>query len=130
MHPHHATVIAATVIRFQGRGGYESTEAGDRFLMDITATVNLFLVGAAGLGLWLVVRFPSFGPRTVAQSLLLVMGAFVVMSATDGLTTTVASSDGPAAALLLVVLPTLTLVFWACACLVRAFVTTLDPFRS
>jgi hypothetical protein len=111
-------------------GGYESAEAGDCFLMDITATINLFLVGAAGLGLWMVVRFPSFGPRTVAQSLLLVIGAFVVMSATDGLTGTVASSDGPAAALLLVVLPTLTLVFWACACLVRAFVTMLSPFRS
>jgi hypothetical protein len=55
------------------------------------------LVGAAGLGLWMVVRFPSFGPRTVAQSLLLVIGAFVVMSATDGVSGTVASSDGPAA---------------------------------
>jgi hypothetical protein len=98
--------------------------------MDMTVTVNLFLVGAAALGLWSVVRFPSFGPRTVARSLLVVIGAFVLMSATDGLTGTVASSDGPAAALVLVVLPTLTLVFWACACLVRAFVTTLDPFRS
>jgi hypothetical protein len=94
------------------------------------ATINLFLVGAAGLGLWLVARFPSFGPHRVSYSFVLVIGAFAVMSATDGLTGTVARSHGPAAALLLVVLPTLTLVCWACACLVRAFVTMLAPYRS
>jgi hypothetical protein len=98
--------------------------------MDVTVTVDLFSVGAAGLGLWAVARFPSFGPRSVIGSLLVVIGAFALMSATDGLSGTVARSDGPAAALMLVVLPTLTLVFWACACLVRAFVTILAPFRS
>ncbi|SRR6266516_3284751 len=98
--------------------------------MDMEATVNLFLVGAAGLGLWLVARFPSFGPRTVSRSFVLVISAFAVMSATNGLAGTVARSQGPAAALLLVVLPTLTLAFWATACLVRAFVTMLAPYRS
>jgi hypothetical protein len=98
--------------------------------MDLTATVNLFAVGSAGLGLWAVARFPSFGPRSVSRSLVLVIGAFAVLSATNGLTGTVTRSEGPAAALLLVVLPSLTLAFWACACLVRAFVTILAPFRS
>jgi hypothetical protein len=42
----------------------------------------------------------------------------------------VTRSEGPAAALLLVVLPSLTLAFWACACLVRAFVAILAPFHS
>jgi hypothetical protein len=98
--------------------------------MDMEATVNLFLVGAAVLGLWLVTRFPAFGPRSVSRSVVLVIGAFALMSATNGLTGTVARSEGPAAALLLVVLPTLTLAFWACACLVRAFVTMLAPYRS
>jgi hypothetical protein len=98
--------------------------------MGITATVNLFLVGAAGLGLWVVARFPSLGPRRVSKSFVLVICAFLVMAATDGLTSTVARSEGPAAALILVVLPTLTLVFWACACLVRAFVAIVAPFRS
>jgi len=98
--------------------------------VDIIATVNLFVVGSAALGLWTVARFPSFGPRRVTQSLLLVIAAFAVLSATNGLTGTVARTEGPAAALLLVVLPTMTLAFWACACLVRAFVTMLAPFRS
>lgn len=99
-------------------------------MMDITATVDVFSVGAAGLGLWVTARFPSFGPRGVAGSILLVVGAFAVMSATNGLSGTVARSQGPGAALLFVVLPTLTLVFWACARLVRAFVAILAPFRS
>ena len=103
---------------------------GDLVLVDIIATVNLFVVGSAALGLWTVARFPSFGPRRVTQSLLLVIAAFAVLSATNGLTGTVARTEGPAAALLLVVLPTMTLAFWACACLVRAFVTMLAPFKS
>ena len=98
--------------------------------MDMTATINLFAVGSAALGLWAVARFPSFGPRRVTQSLVLVIAAFAVLSATDGLSGTVARTEGPAAALLLIVLPTLTLAFWACACLVRAFVTMIAPFRS
>ena len=98
--------------------------------MDVTATVNLFAVGSAGLGMWAVARFPAFGPQRVAQSLVLVVAAFAVLSVSDGLTGTVARSEGPAVALLLVVLPALTLAFWACACLVRAFVTLLAPFRS
>jgi hypothetical protein len=98
--------------------------------MDMIVTVDLFSVGAAGLALWVVARFPSFGPHGVIRSMLLVIGAFALMSMTDGLSGTVARSNGPAAALLLVVLPSLTLVFWACACLVRAFVAILAPFRS
>jgi len=98
--------------------------------MDIAATVDVFAVGSAGLGLWAVARFPSFGPRSVSRSLVLVIGTFALLSATNGLTGTVTRAEGPAAALLFVVLPSLTLVFWACACLVRAFVTLLAPFRS
>src|SRR5439155_18055239 len=102
----------------------------DFFIMGITVAVNLFAVGSAGLGLWAVARFPSFGPRSVSRSFVLVIAAFAVLSATNGLTGTVTRAEGPAAALLLVVLPSLTLAFWACACLVRAFVTILAPFRS
>jgi hypothetical protein len=98
--------------------------------MDMMVTINLFAVGAAVLGLWAVARFASFGPQKVGQSLVVVICAFAVMAGTDGLTGTVASSEGPAAALLFVVLPTLTFAFWACGCLVRAFVTMLAPFRS
>jgi hypothetical protein len=91
---------------------------------------NLFLIGSALLGLWVVARFPSFGPQSVTASILLVIAAFAVLSATDGPTGTMTRSEGPAVALVLVVLPTFTFAFWACARLVRAFVTLLAPFRS
>lgn len=95
--------------------------------MGITLTVYLFLVGASALGLWIVTRFPSFGPQSVTASLLLVIGSFGVLQVADGLTGTVTRADGPAAALILIVLPTLTLAFWSCARLVRAFVSLLAP---
>jgi hypothetical protein len=97
--------------------------------MNVMAVANLFLVGAALLGLWVVARFPSFGPRSVTVSILFVIGAFVVLEATSGAMTTLTRSEGPAAALMLVVLPTFTFAFWACARLVRAFVTMLAPFH-
>jgi hypothetical protein len=91
---------------------------------------NLFLIGSALLGLWAVARFPLFGPQSVTASILLVIGAFAVLSVTTGPTGAVTRSEGPAVALMLVVLPTFTFAFWACARLVRAFVTLLAPFRS
>jgi hypothetical protein len=92
-------------------------------------TLDLFLIGAAGLVLWIMMRFPSSGPRSLTRSCLLVVGAFAVLSATQQLAGAVSRVDGPAVALLLVVLPALTLTLWACACLVRAFVAVLSPFR-
>jgi len=97
--------------------------------MNITLTVCLFLVGAAALGLWIVARFPSFGPQGVGGSLLVVLGSFAVLDTTDGLTTSVAHSNGPAVAMLVVVLPTLTLALWSCARLVRALVSVVSPYR-
>jgi hypothetical protein len=108
----------------------DPAKEGRPLLMDVMATLDLFLIGAACLALWVVARYPSFGPQRVGPALVLVIGAFAVLAATDGLTGTVARWRGAAAALMLVVLPVLTLVFWACARLVRAFVTMLSPFRS
>jgi uncharacterized membrane protein YczE len=93
------------------------------------AVANLFLIGTALLGLWVVARFPAFGPRSVTVSIVFVIVAFVLLSVTSGTTATMTRSKGPAAALMLVVLPTFTFAFWACARLVRAFVTMLAPFH-
>jgi hypothetical protein len=98
--------------------------------MGTMAIANLFLVGTALLGLWLVARFPAFGPGSVTASILVVIGAFAVLSLTSGATGTMTRSQGPAAALMFVVLPTFTFAFWACGRLVRAFVTLLAPYRS
>lgn len=97
--------------------------------MSITLLVCLYVVGAAALGLWLVARFPSLGPQSVGGSLLLVLGAFTILDVTDGLTTSVARVDGAATAMVVVVLPTLTLALWSCARLVRALVAIVSPYR-
>jgi hypothetical protein len=98
--------------------------------MGVTGVVCLFTVGAALLGLWLVARFPSVGPQTVTWSLVAVIGAFGVLQLTNGLTGSVARTYGPGTSLVLVILPTLTLAFWACARLVRAFVSMVSPFSG
>jgi uncharacterized membrane protein YczE len=97
--------------------------------MNVLVVANLFLVGAALLGLWVVARFPSFGPQSVTVSIVFVIVAFVVLSVTSGTTATMTRAEGPAAALMFVVRPTFTCAFWACGRLVRAFVTMLAPFH-
>jgi hypothetical protein len=59
-----------------------------------------------------------------------VIGAFAVLSVASDVTGSMTRDAGPAASLMLVVLPTFTFAFWTCACLIRAFVTLLAPFKS
>jgi hypothetical protein len=108
--------------------GYVFRVNGELLLMNVTLVVCLYLVGAAGLALWLVARFPALGPSGIGTSLAIVIAAFMLLDVTQGLTGSVSRAEGPAAALLLVVLPTLTLMFWACARLLRAFVERLTPY--
>jgi hypothetical protein len=49
------------------------------------------------------------------------------MSPLPGLVASVAASNGAAATLLFVVLPSLTLLFWTTGCLVRSLVTLAAP---
>jgi hypothetical protein len=97
---------------------------GLRFIhiMDMGTTVNLFSVGGACLGLWLVGRYPGRAPKSLTVSLVAIVLAFAILSAAAQVVGAVTASVGPAATLMLVVLPAFTLVFWACACFVRACV--------
>jgi hypothetical protein len=97
--------------------------------MNLTLTVWLYAFGAGALALWVVARFPAWGPTSITGSLVLVVGAFAVLQLTDGATGTVSRAGGPAAALLGVVLPTLTLALWSCARLILAFVLAIAPYR-
>jgi hypothetical protein len=93
--------------------------------MSMIGTVDLYMLGAAGLALWAVVRFPSSGPRTIVPCLALMIAAFAVLSATTSVTGTAVHTVGPAGALLLIVLPSLTFGFWAWACFARALLGLL-----
>jgi hypothetical protein len=92
-----------------------------------TAVLAFFAVGAALLGFWSVARFPSFGPQTVPMALVGAAVAFGLQSPLRGLVTSVAVSRGVPAALLLVVLPSLRLLFWASGCVVRSLVGLITP---
>ena len=97
--------------------------------MNSTSVVLLFASGAALLGFWTVARFPSIGPQTFRSALLATVGVFVLQSPLAGLVGNVAASRGVAAALMFVVLPSLTLLFWTSGCLVRSIVGMIAPHR-
>jgi hypothetical protein len=88
---------------------------------------SIFASGAAVLAFWAVARFPSIGPQTVLSSLIATAAAFVLMSPLPGAVAAVAASKGTAAALLFVVLPSLTILSWTMGCLVRSLVTLAAP---
>jgi hypothetical protein len=92
-------------------------------------TFVLFATGAALLAFWAVTRFPSFGPQTFRSALVAAAGAFVLQAPLPSIVATVASSDGAATALVLIVLPSLAILFWTSGCLVRCVVAMLAPDR-
>jgi hypothetical protein len=91
--------------------------------------VLLFGVGAALLGFWVVARFPSLGPQSFVPALATAAAAFVLQTPLVAFVKPVLVAAGPAVALMLVILPSLTLLFWACGCLVRSLVAMLAPYR-
>lgn len=88
--------------------------------MSALAIVASFAGGAALLALWLLVRFPSFGPRGLRGSLIASVVCVVVERPLLSLLDVVRNSSGRGVALLLVGLPLLTVLFWSSGCLVRA----------
>jgi hypothetical protein len=85
-----------------------------------TVIVALFAGGAALLALWLLVRFPSFGPRSLRASLIASVICIVVERPLLSLLEAVRGSSGRGVALVVVGLPLLTILFWSSGCLVRA----------
>jgi hypothetical protein len=91
--------------------------------------VPLFGIGAATLAFWLVARFPGAGPQSVKSALVVAAGIFVAQTPVLGLINPVVSAYGVPAALLFVILPSLTLLFWSAGCLVRSLVMLAAPYK-
>jgi hypothetical protein len=91
--------------------------------------VGIFGLGGGLLGFWLVARFPRLGPQTITASLVAVAAVFILQSPVPALTARVVSTFGVRSALLGVVLPSLTLLFWTAGCLVRSLVATATAYR-
>ena len=91
--------------------------------MSIASFVLFLCVGAALLALWLVVRFPDFGPEDVTHALLHVAISVVLAQLTVGAINLVGRAGVPAARFVAsfgIVLPVLTYTFVAAAWLIRA----------
>lgn len=87
----------------------------------MTLVLGLYAVGAAAIALWLVVRFPSVGPRTVTTAVVAGVAAAVGLQLALVLVDPVARHGpyGVAVALMVVILPALTAMFWALALMLR-----------
>jgi hypothetical protein len=95
--------------------------------MSSTSLFSFFVMGAALLAFWSVTRFPSFGPQTFGSALLATAAAFLLQSPLPSIVSAVAASDGVGTALVLIVLPSLVVLFWTSGCLIRSVVALLAP---
>jgi hypothetical protein len=92
--------------------------------------VPLYGAGAAALAFWAVARFPGVGPQSVKSALVVAIAVFLFQTPLLGFVNPVVAALGVAAALLLVILPSLTLLFWSAGCLVRSLVSLATPYRG
>ena len=81
-----------------------------------------FCVGGAALALWLLIRFPSAGPRRPATMIAALLAVGVLLKVSSPIFAALVDVGGLAVplALLGIVLPCLTLAFWVSGCLLRA----------
>jgi hypothetical protein len=86
-----------------------------------------FALGAAMLGVWLALRYPHYGPRTVKSGLGLLACACGTALLDGRLTGVVRGVAGPGVALFCVDLPMLVFAFWTASQLVRLYVTLPSP---
>jgi hypothetical protein len=87
-----------------------------------TSITAVYLCGDAALALWLLVRFPSIGPRSLRSAIvataIIALLQWPLLTLLDAMKT----SSGRAVAIVFVGLPLLTTLFWSSGCLVRAAV--------
>ena len=98
--------------------------------MGSSLIVPLYGAGAAALAFWAVARFPGAGPQSVKSALVVAAAVFVVQTPLLGLVGMVVNDYGVPVALLVVILPSLTLLFWGAGCLVRSLVMLAAPYRG
>lgn len=89
--------------------------------MTVSVALVMYALGAAALALWIIVRFPSLGPTRLTGALLMGFAALIGMRVAVTMIDPVAqrSSYGVALALLFLILPALTWIFWSAAVMLR-----------
>jgi hypothetical protein len=81
----------------------------------------IYAVGAAAIALWVVVRFPSLGPQRLTGAFLMGIAALLGMQVALAMIDPVAQrgSYGVVLALLLLILPALTWIFWSAVVMLK-----------
>jgi len=100
--------------------------------VDVNSILFVYACGAALLAVWLVVRFPTFGPSSVKGSTGMLLAAFVVASVVPILIQPLVAGGSLVAGFFVLVglvLPTLALMFWAAVLLFRAFAGLFPGLR-
>jgi hypothetical protein len=90
--------------------------------MSSTSITAVYVCGAAGLAFWLLVRFPSIGPRSLRSAVVAAAAGALLQWPLLVLLDAVRATSGRAVAIVFVGLPLLTILFWSSGCLVRAAV--------
>jgi hypothetical protein len=94
----------------------------------VSQLISVYCVGGAALALWILARFPRFGPRTLLGSGAAVLAALVLAAVVPAGVRALVSAGGRTgalAALLGLILPTLAAIFWSTACLMRVIAGAL-----
>ncbi len=82
-------------------------------------------IGSALLALWIVVRKPTLGPRTLRPAFFLCAVAYALLRVTGPVMRAVIDAAGPAIALLIVFVPILGFSFWSAGMLMRAVISRI-----
>ena len=101
--------------------------------MNGSLILSFFCLGGAALAAWLFVRFPDAGPGRIFTVVLSVLGVFVGLSVAGSAFDLVVGglgSYGIPIALMVVVLPALTLTFWVAACVLRTLASSVPGLRG
>jgi hypothetical protein len=98
--------------------------------MSGTNVAQIYCVGGALLGLWTSMRFPGIGPRKIVTAMLVLLATIAALPPASqilGWSIGHGGKTGAFLALFGVVLPALTALFWATACVFRVFCGLLGP---
>jgi hypothetical protein len=100
--------------------------------MGVQAILLVYSCGAVVLAIWLVARFPTFGPDTIMGSTAMLLGALVVAALVPAFVQVLVGDGsrlGGLVGLVGLVLPTLAAIFWSAARLMRAMCNLLPGAR-
>lgn len=82
-------------------------------------------VGSALLALWILVRFPELGSRSLRTSIVLCVGAMIVCKVAGTMIGVVVAVASPMVAMLAVAVPVFVFAFWSGGALMRMLMTAL-----